>query len=318
MKINGNQVQNWKADTAASVLFYNSWFRNFAPRTFNETRDVTILRVRKYFAELNYLVKFDGAALRSNPDTLSMLRMMTCPPIAKDRLIGLSGASSSLVGRMEKKKGLSPRMSKSDQDSNLALIADVLIDMFDHEILPWLKRGTAPEDDEIEISSLIIADRLSSSLANPIIRNAQEFRQLLTLETLLKSKGYTEVSKNIKDWKDFKPGEYGFRFNVRVFKTKSSTTNIPVDMIVMPFKYEDDEFPILIEAKSAGDFTNTNKRRKEEVTKFAQLRKTYGDSVEFILYLCGYFGSDYLGYNAAEGIDWVWEHRTEDILKLID
>lgn len=33
-------------------------------------------------------------------------------------------------------------------------------------------------------------------------------------------------------------------------------------------------------------------------------------------FLCGYFGSDYLGYEAAEGIDWVWEHRIDDLVKL--
>ena len=26
-----------------------------------------------------------------------------------------------------------------------------------------------------------------------------------------------------------------------------------------------------------------------------------------------YFDSGYLGYEAAEGIDWVWEHRIEDL-----
>lgn len=26
--------------------------------------------------------------------------------------------------------------------------------------------------------------------------------------------------------------------------------------------------------------------------------------------------SGYLGYEAAEGIDWVWEHRPEDLLQL--
>jgi hypothetical protein len=31
--------------------------------------------------------------------------------------------------------------------------------------------------------------------------------------------------------------------------------------------------------------------------------------VEFILFLCGYFDSGYLGYEAAEGIDWIWAHR---------
>ncbi len=47
--------------------------------------------------------------------------------------------------------------------------------------------------------------------------------------------------------------------------------------------------------------------------KFAQLRSTYGRKVQFNLFLCGYFDSGYLGYEAAEGIDWVWEHRIDDL-----
>ena len=66
---------------------------------------------------------------------------------------------------------------------------------------------------------------------------------------------------------------------------------------------------------SAGDFTNTNKRRKEEAQKMAQLRETYKVGVRFNLFLCGYFDSGYLGYEAAEGIDWVWEHRIDDLEK---
>ena len=38
--------------------------------------------------------------------------------------------------------------------------------------------------------------------------------------------------------------------------------------------------------------------------------------VEFILFLCGYFHSGYLGYEAAEGIDWIWEHRISDLDQL--
>ena len=72
-------------------------------------------------------------------------------------------------------------------------------------------------------------------------------------------------------------------------------------------------FRILIEAKSAGDFTNVNKRRKEEAAKMGQLRVTYGTKVSFILFLCGYFDTGYLGYEAAEGIDWVWEHRIDEL-----
>ena len=47
--------------------------------------------------------------------------------------------------------------------------------------------------------------------------------------------------------------------------------------------------------------------------KMALLRANYGESVQFNLFLCGYFDSGYLGYEAAEGIDWVWEHRIDDL-----
>ena len=43
------------------------------------------------------------------------------------------------------------------------------------------------------------------------------------------------------------------------------------------------------------------------------LRRAHGRQARFILFLCGYFDSGYLGYEAAEGIDWVWEHRVDDL-----
>lgn len=74
--------------------------------------------------------------------------------------------------------------------------------------------------------------------------------------------------------------------------------------------------PILVEAKSAGDFTNVNKRRKEESDKMGRLKQRFGKNVPYVLFLCGYFDSGYLGYEAAEGIDWVWEHRIDDLSSL--
>ncbi len=91
--------------------------------------------------------------------------------------------------------------------------------------------------------------------------------------------------------------------------------NIPVDAAIKPKKAGQKKLPLLVEAKSAGDFTNVNKRRKEEAIKIMQLRRTYGKDVRYILFLCGYFDSGYLGYEAAEGIDWVWEHRIDDLSK---
>lgn len=91
---------------------------------------------------------------------------------------------------------------------------------------------------------------------------------------------------------------------------------IPIDCVIQPKDPKPTNLPILIEAKSAGDFTNTNKRRKEEAAKVHQLRDTFGKHVEFVLFLCGYFNSGYLGYEAAEGIDWIWEHRPGDLDQL--
>jgi hypothetical protein len=115
-----------------------------------------------------------------------------------------------------------------------------------------------------------------------------------------------------------KAGTYSFRTNVPISIVGDYDTagvNIPVDVVIMPIESYDSGLPLLIEAKSAGDFTNVNKRRKEEAQKMAQLKSTYGDDVRFVLFLCGYFDTGYLGYEAAEGIDWVWEHRIDDLAR---
>jgi len=92
--------------------------------------------------------------------------------------------------------------------------------------------------------------------------------------------------------------------------------NIPVDVLIQPKTLRESGLPVLIECKSVGDYANTNKRRKEEAQKVRQLRESYGNGIEFVLFLCGYFDSGYLGYEAAEGIDWIWEHRIEDMREL--
>jgi type II restriction enzyme len=109
------------------------------------------------------------------------------------------------------------------------------------------------------------------------------------------------------------PGTFSFRMNVPVKLEDGKSVNIPIDAVIMPRASGLGSFPLFFEAKSAGDFTNTNKRRKEEAVKMTQLRHTYGAQVSFNLFLCGYFDSGYLGYEASENIDWVWEHRIDDL-----
>jgi hypothetical protein len=47
----------------------------------------------------------------------------------------------------------------------------------------------------------------------------------------------------------------------------------------------------------------------------SNLRRQHGEQLQFVLFLCGYFDSGYLGYAAADGIDWVWEHRIDDLVQ---
>jgi hypothetical protein len=240
--------------------------------------------------------------------------MCTAPPLAVDRLVGLAGANKSLIGSMEEGR-LASRMRDELLEENLARICRVLTKLLDHDVFPWLDADSVPSEHERDRAATIVADRLCSSVANPIVRNAQEERQLKTIGGWLNQRGYRkQAHPGEKPLKGMEPGTYAFRMNLAV--GKSHKVNIPIDVVIQPKNPRRHRLPILIEAKSAGDFTNTNKRRKEEATKIHQLRATYGKAISLVLFLCGYFGSDYLGYEAAEGLDWIWEHRIDDLEKL--
>lgn len=312
-QINANKPRLWKKDIAASVDRFNNWFMDFAPEAFRTTRVETTEQVKGALLATNDLRSMTPATLQKSPGALPTLRMCTAPPLAVDRLVGLAGTSRNTVGAMEKGK-LPSRMPAADLQSDLANVCRIISRLLDRDIFPWLADGKSPNDRERERASTIVADRLCSAVANPIVRNAQERRQLKMIGDYLNSRGYRkQVPPAGQSLREMVAGTYTFRLNVTV--GKSHRLNIPMDVVVQPKRLRRNRVPILIEAKSAGDFANTNKRRKEEATKVRQLRAQFGDDLVFLLFLCGYFGPDYLGYEAAEGIDWVWEHRIEDLAK---
>jgi len=313
-RINADKPHLWKADIAASVDQFNQWFMRFAPEAFRSSRLKTTEHVIAAMLATSDLRNINAATLRDNPGALSTLRMCTAPPLAVDRLIGLADASKNLVGRMEDGK-LPVRMSVTDLNVELTKLCRIISKLLDRDIFPWLDAAKAPTDHERDRASTIVADRLCSAVANPIVRNAQEQRQLKLVGDWLDARDYRKLAHpSGQPLTKMEAGTYTFRMNVAV--GKELKVNIPVDVVIQPKKPSKSRMPILIEAKSAGDFTNTNKRRKEEATKIHQLQASYGNTVSFVLFLCGYFGSDYLGYEAAEGIDWVWEHRIDDLKKL--
>lgn len=313
--VNRGQPDRWKADIAASVDMYNNWFMRFAPKAFRDTRGKTTTDVLVALNKTNNLTNIQPDLLHGHPEILPTLRMSTCPPLAVDRLIGLAGVTPGLVRSIEQKKQIPPRMDKQVVTSELRKIGRIIEQMADPDIFTWLNpRAPAPKE-AVQRAATIVADRLCGSVANPIIRNAQEKRQLAAFKSWLEKHGYQQIAtRNTTRFDAMAPGTFSLRMIVPVkMENGIRSVNIPIDVVIMPKGARSGTMPVFFEAKSAGDFTNTNKRRKEEAMKMAQLRQTYGSNVRLNLLLCGYFDSGYLGYEAAEGLDWVWEHRMDDL-----
>ncbi|CCF85197.1 XamI family restriction endonuclease [Nitrolancea hollandica] len=309
--INADKPNLWKKDTALSVDLYNNWFIQFAPPTFRASRVEATMLVKHAFELTNDLESIAPETLLVSPQVLPILRMCTAPPLARDRLVGLSNTTKNLVGNLEAGR-LPPRMPKDQLQAALTKISETILRLLDVDLFPWLSEHSLPSEQMRDRSAMVVADRLTGANADPLIRNAQEQRQLDKLRQFLVERGYKEEQPPPGSLPTAMPrGTFWFRLNVRV--GAELEVNIPIDAVIQPKGAPLGAMPILIEAKSAGDFTNVNKRRKEEATKNRQLQERYGDQTKIILLLAGYFDAPYLGYEAAEGLDWVWEHRIQDL-----
>jgi len=205
-------------------------------------------------------------------------------------------------------------MSREALLSDLKRVVDTIQKLIDPDIFTCFEDEGGFTGEDAWRAATVVADRLCGTDANPIVRNEQERRQLELLESYLETSGYTPVQTGHGlTFEDLRPGEFAFRLNVPGRLDDGSSVNIPVDAVIKGRHVGEGGLPLLIEAKSAGDFTNVNKRRKEEANKLANLLRAYGPGTRLVLLLCGYFDTGYLGYEAAEGCDWVWEHRLRDL-----
>lgn len=317
MAINNNKPSLWKSDIANSIDYYNQWFLSSVPEVYRVNRDKAHSKVKDVFEYTHMLEDISPDTLRKHPAIVQVLRMCTCPPIARDRLVGLASVSRSLVNSMEVKDKLPSKSTTPNTDTDLQQICEIIRKMLDTDLFTWINQSTIPTSDELQRAYLIVADRLCGTLSDPIIRNSQEQRQLQLIREWLESNGYCFL-ETIDDNTPVS-GTFTFRHNVisiiGEFPGKEREVIISIDVFVVRKDCSKSKTPVLIEAKSAGDFVNVNKRRKEEAQKMNSLKRRFGSDVCYILFLSGYFDTGYLGYEAAEGIDWVWEHRISDLKK---
>jgi XamI restriction endonuclease len=247
----------------------------------------------------------------AHPEALPTLRMSTAPPLAVDRLIGLAGANKNLVGCMEEGK-LPKRMESSEVESNLAALCRIIARLLDTDIFPWLENGHEPTELERTRAATIVADRLCSAVASHIVRKARKLHQLSEVAAYLETRGYCEHLHPLEQpYAKNEPGTYTFGIAVPVAMGTKAMTN--VDVLIHRKRSHAGRLPLLLDVKSSENFAMAKKRAGEGGEKLHRLRMTYGRSVTFVQILSGYFDSGYLGKQAAEGVDWIWQHRLNDI-----
>lgn len=112
MPINADKPQLWKADVDKSIDFYNDWFIRFAPETYRAQRRITTEAVLDAFSKTADLTRIVPKVLHDTPGLLPILRMVTAPPLARDRLMGLAHVSKPLIDSLEGKENKPARLPK--------------------------------------------------------------------------------------------------------------------------------------------------------------------------------------------------------------
>jgi hypothetical protein len=303
-----NRLKNppdWKPDIDRSVAEYDAWYKQRSPEMFADARGRAVIEVEEAMRLTNDFRAFDADALIARPSMLFVARVCVAPPMARDRFVGFAHANKSLVTAME--RGGIPARTKNVR-AQLEAMADFLRPLLDPSLFVWVEENRDPTDLERDKALLVVGERLATAFYLPELRNAQEARQKELMREYLEDEGFNESAEAPFD---MPPGTFGFGRDVEGVRDDGEPQKLPMDCVVSAL---DENLPLAcIELKSAGDFTNVNKRRKEESDKHASLRRAHGEDVVFLLQLFGYFGPTYLSFEAAAGIDWAWDHRLSDL-----
>jgi len=303
-------------DIELSVSRYNEWYKSFAPKAYERAYQKAKQEVERLFKVTNNLTRFEVETFVEDPSLLEILRHVASPPLAHDRLAGLVKLPPQIASALKK--------AKTDQNVQAPLIQkaveniiDLVLALSDKNIIPWLKKRppTKPSTQERSRALHIIADRVTLGYVLSQLRSEQEAMMLRKLKGWLENRGYYYLDKKHLNCSDkspvncLPPKTFTFQLQVKVRSSSENTVRIPIDVAVKPVS---SPRVVLVEAKAAGDFTNPNKRRKEDEARYKHLLTGLGkNNFVYIMYLFGYFNQKYLDHLKAAEIPWVWEHNLD-------
>ena len=141
-----------------------------------------------------------------------------------------------------------------------------------------------------------------------------EKKQFAALKRWFLRHGYKQIEPDeASNFDVMPPGT----FTIPLVLFKQTSVKTPIDCLVKPIRTSKRDKPFVIELKASGNARTTTILRRKEARKFTQLKERYGVNIGFVLLFCGHFDPGYLGYVGAEWIDWIWEHRLDDLSGLL-
>jgi hypothetical protein len=296
----------WQPDIERSVDEYNEWYLAHSPGIWADARGRAVEVAAQAMDETDNFREVTPDSLRAFPGAVVVARAAVSPMMARDRLIGFAGVGGNLVRSMELANVVPPRLR--DVEQQLERLSSFLVTKLDPGLFPWIDGLRDPTADERDRALLVLGERLTRAFYDPELRNEQERRQKTLMRAYLRALGFQESAEAAFALPE---GTFGMGRNVVGIREDGAAQNLPTDCVIRP---RQSDLPLVcLEMKSAGDFTNVNKRRKEESDKHSALHRAHGDAVVMLLQLFGYFDRSYLAFEAAAGLDWAWDHRLDDL-----
>lgn len=309
--MNANREELWDSDITIAENQIKKWLAEYRNHGASRTDLENELTSRIENAEWGGTIR---DAIEDQPRVLAALRALSRRDMGTAQFSDFVGIGKTRLERFEAGETV-----KNLPDDFTAKCDDLLSGELDEELVPWIFEGRAPERDEAERAAIVAADRQLRRSASTALRYAHEPRQLGHLSRYLTDLGYVEITGGgpVTDPRTGLPqGTFSYRRSIMGAMANGGELSQSVDVMIMPRGAQHGSLPVFMEAKSMTDKVNPNKRQKEEAQKAAGLRARWelpGEKLNFVLLLGGTVPRRYLTVERDCGLDWVWEHRIQDL-----
>lgn len=310
--MNAKNPERWEQDRVVAKREIIAWLAEAA-----DARDLRVSIEAKTRGILERLVgkRSIREVILDDAGSLTVLRSLTRRDIGASQMATFLETTTNNLESVEAGRKSAAQIADGAEE--------ILLKELDQSISGWILEGSSPSVESFNRTLWIASDRILRRSTSTDLRYKHEPRQLAKLEEFLKSEGYTAVEgASIRDPRNgMAKGTYAFRVSIEGKTSDGLPLMQTVDALIKPFTKSENLLPIFLEAKSMTDEVNPNKRQKEEAQKVESARRrwqTESERLNFVLLLGGTVPKRYLQVEAGSDLDWIWEHRVQDLKILLE